>query len=90
MVLVSDIYAARDSEMDRKSISSMDLVRLINEDIGMKAHYVPDFDDIEDIIVREVVPEDVVLVMGAGNIWQIAHNIVPKIQKKGERQHFAA
>ncbi len=90
MVLVADIYAARDSERDRESVSSMDLVRLINEDIGMKAHYVPDFDDIEDIIVREVVPEDVVLVMGAGNIWQVAHDIVPKIRSKGERQCFAA
>ncbi len=90
MVLVADIYAARDSARDRESVSSMDLVRLINEDIGMKAHYVPDFDDIEDIIVREVVPEDVILVMGAGNIFQIAHDIVPKIQRKGERQYYAA
>ncbi len=90
MALISDIYAARDTEKDRAAVNSMDLVRLINEDLGMKAHYVPDFEDIEDIIVREVVPEDVVLVMGAGNIWQVAHNIVPQIQMKGAKQYHAA
>ncbi len=90
LIMVTDIYAARDSEVDRKSISSMDLVNLLNKDVSMKAHYVPDFDALEELIVREVVPEDVVLVMGAGNIWQVAHNIVPRIRIKGEKQYCAA
>jgi len=82
---VCDIYAARDSYEDRMSVSAMDLVRQMNH-IGLLAHYVPEFDDMEDIIVGDVIPDDVVLVMGAGNIWQLAHNIIPKIEMKGRRQ----
>ncbi|MFP4027116.1 MAG: UDP-N-acetylmuramate--L-alanine ligase [Candidatus Brocadiia bacterium] len=85
VTLITDIYAARDTEEDRRSVSAMDLVRLMNHK-GMCAHYVPEFEDIEEIIVGDVVPEDVVLVMGAGNIWQVARNIVPRIEEKGRRQ----
>ena len=85
LTFVTDIYAARDSEKDRRSVNSRDLVQRINHD-GLSAHYVPEFRDIEEIIVREVVPEDVVLVMGAGNIWQVARNVVPRIEEKGRKQ----
>ena len=82
---VTDIYAARDSEADRRSVTASDVVQRMNH-IGLTAHYVPEFRDIEELIVREVVPEDVVLVMGAGNIWQVARNIVPRIDQKGRDQ----
>jgi UDP-N-acetylmuramate--alanine ligase len=82
---VCDIYAARDSEDDRKSISALDLVRQMNH-IGLLAHYVPEFRDLEHIIVGDVIPDDVVLIMGAGSIWQLAHNIIPQIAEKGRKQ----
>ena len=83
--LVTDIYAARDSEEDRQRVSASDLVQQMNH-IGLTAHYIPEFSDIEDMAVGDVVPRDVVLVMGAGNIWQVARNIVPRIAEKGRRQ----
>jgi len=82
---VCDIYAARDSEDDRKSVSALDLVRQMNH-IGLLAHYVPEFRDLEHIIVGDVIPDDVVLIMGAGSIWQLAHNIIPQIAEKGRKQ----
>jgi len=82
---VCDIFAARDSQQDRQSVSARDLVRQMNH-IGLLAHYVPEFEDIEEIITGDVIPDDVVLVMGAGNIWQVAHNIIPRIAEKGRRQ----
>jgi len=82
---VTDIYAARDSQEDRRSVSALDLVRQMNH-IGLLAHYVPEFHEIEQIIVGDVIPDDVVLVMGAGNINEVAHNIIPKIAEKGRRQ----
>jgi UDP-N-acetylmuramate--alanine ligase len=85
VTFVADIYAARDSEEDRRAVCASDLVHLMNHR-GLTAHYVPEFADIEEIIVGEVVPEDVVLVMGAGSIWQIARNIVPRIAEKGRKQ----
>ncbi|MHC4787785.1 MAG: UDP-N-acetylmuramate--L-alanine ligase [Planctomycetota bacterium] len=82
---VCDIYAARDSREDCRSISALDLVRQMNH-IGLLAHYVPEFKDMEQIITGDVIPDDVVLVMGAGNIWRLAHNILPRIEDKGRRQ----
>jgi len=82
---VTDIYAARDSQDDRRAVSALDLVRQMNH-IGLLAHYVPEFHDVEQIIVGDVIPDDVVLVMGAGNIYQVAHNIIPRIEEKGRRQ----
>jgi UDP-N-acetylmuramate--alanine ligase len=83
--LVTDIFAARDSEEDRQRVSATDLVQLMNH-LAMTAHYVPELSDLEDIAVAEVVPRDVVLVMGAGNVWRVARNIVPRIAEKGRRQ----
>jgi len=82
---VTDIYAARDTEEDMRSVSAGDLVHLMSQR-GMQSYYVPEFTDLEDIIVGDVVPRDVVLVMGAGNIWQIAHNVVPRVDLKGRKQ----
>jgi UDP-N-acetylmuramate--alanine ligase len=82
---VCDIFAARDTLEDRRSVRAQDLVRQMNH-IGLLAHYVPEFRDMEHIITGDVVPDDVVLVMGAGNIWQVARNIVPRIEEKGRRQ----
>ncbi len=82
---VCDIYAARDSYEDRRSVSAQDLVRQMNH-VGLLAHYVPEFEDIKQIITGDVIPDDVVLVMGAGNIWQVARDIVPMIEHKGRRQ----
>jgi UDP-N-acetylmuramate--alanine ligase len=85
LTYVTDIYAARDSEEDCRAVNAMDLVHLMNHN-GLTAHYVPEFADLEEIIVGDVVPRDVVLVMGAGNIWQVAHNVVPRIATKGRKQ----
>jgi UDP-N-acetylmuramate--alanine ligase len=86
---VTDIYAARDSYEDQRSVSALDVVRQMNH-IGLQAHYVPELGEVEKIIVGEVIPDDVVLVMGAGNIWQVARNIVPMIDDKGRHQIVAA
>jgi len=82
---VCDIYAARDSRADRASVSALDLVRQMNH-TGLLAHYVPEFRDVEQIIVGDVIPDDIVLVMGAGDIYQVAHNIIPRIEEKGRKQ----
>jgi len=82
---VTDIYAARDSYEDQRSVSALDLVRQMNH-IGLLAHYVPEFEDMEQIIVGDVITDDVVIRMGDGNVWKIAHNIIPRIAEKGRRQ----
>ena len=85
LTVVTDIYAARDSDEVQKTVSAIDLVQLMNHN-GLTAHYVPEFKDLEDIMVGDVVPGDVVLIMGAGDIWQVARNILPRVEEKGRKQ----
>jgi len=85
LTLVSDIYAARDSEEDRQAVSALDLVRAINQH-GEMAYFVPEFADIEDMVVGETVTGDMVLVMGAGSVSEVAYNIVRGIAGKPETQ----
>jgi UDP-N-acetylmuramate--alanine ligase len=82
---ICDIYSARDSMEDRKSVSALDVVRQMNH-TGLLAHYVPEFRDVEQIITGDVIPDDVVLVMGAGDVWKVAQNIIPRIEEKGRKQ----
>jgi len=64
-VVVAPIYAVRDSEEDKKSISSEDLVEAINKE-SSNAKYVGDFSAIKQYMLDAVLPGDVVITLGAG------------------------
>lgn len=68
MVIVSDIYAAR--EADDGKIHSRMLVDKINAN-GKKAVYIPSFDDIVEYLKERVSPGDMIITMGAGNIDKV-------------------
>ncbi len=74
-VLVPDIYFVRDSEREKEHISSEDLVAQIRLS-GGDAAYLPDFADIVEHLKANLAPGDLVITMGAGNIWEVADEIV--------------
>ena len=69
-VIITDIYAAR--EIDTGIVSSKQLVDAINE-ISYNAIYLSSFDDIVDYLKQNVVENDIVLTVGAGNVTNISH-----------------
>ena len=71
-VILPEIYFARDTEADRRSVSSADLARRV-ADIGVEAHFEPSFPAIASRLIEDCGPSDAVVVMGAGDIWQLAH-----------------
>ena len=76
-IIVTDIYAARES--DTLGISSQDLVNQININrVGKKALYMSDFDEIAKYIRDRVMPNDIVLTIGAGTVTNIGPKIVEK------------
>jgi len=75
VVIVPDIYFVRDSEAERELIAASDLVNQIHLN-GGEAIYEPDFDRIVSQLCSEVEPGDLVVTMGAGNVWQIADRLV--------------
>lgn len=80
VVIVPDIYFVRDSESERDLVAATDLVKQIHLN-GGEARYEPDFDRIVAQLCSEVQPNDLVVTMGAGNVWQIADNLVACLQR---------
>lgn len=78
VVLVPDIYFVRDSEAERERITARDLVERIRLN-GGEARYEPSFDRIVDDLVDSVRPGEVVITMGAGDVWQVADRLVARL-----------
>ena len=78
-VIIADIYAAR--EADNGEIHSKDLVKaIINK--GSNAIYLPTFEAIEEYLMKEATPNDVIVTMGAGNVYLIGESIIEHSKKK--------
>jgi UDP-N-acetylmuramate--alanine ligase len=73
--IVPDIYFVRDSESERQSVSSNDLVDRIRL-AGQKAQHLPDFADIVGYLKNECRGGDLIVTMGAGNVWEIGRDLV--------------
>jgi UDP-N-acetylmuramate--alanine ligase len=70
LVILPDIYAARDSDDDRKSVSAADLVARIRAN-GQAVQHTPGLEDIVEQLKREAREGDVIVAMGAGNICEV-------------------
>lgn len=74
-IIVTDIYAAR--EQNTYEVSSKNIVAKIDE-LGRKAYYIPNFDDIIEFIKRNAQENDIIITQGAGTITNLGHNLVKK------------
>jgi UDP-N-acetylmuramate--alanine ligase len=74
-VIVPDIYFVRDSDSEKQYISSQDLVSLIRMQ-GGAATYMRTPEEIVTHVCQSRQPGDLVVTMGAGNIWEVADEIV--------------
>ena len=79
-VIVPDIYFVRDSEQEKDHISSKDLVAQIRLRGGV-ALYLKSFELIVEYIKGVFEEGDLIVTMGAGNIWEVADEIVRRLRK---------
>ncbi len=73
--LVPDIYFVRDSEAEKQRVSSRDLVLRITES-GQRAQHLPEFATIVEYLRVNLHEGDLVVTMGAGNVWEIGRELV--------------
>jgi UDP-N-acetylmuramate--alanine ligase len=78
--IVPDIYFVRDSDAERHSVTAADLVQRIKAN-GQKAVYLASFDRIIEYLKEHVREDDLIVTMGAGNIWEIG-----RILTRGSKQ----
>lgn len=74
-LIVTDIYAAR--EKDTGEINSSILSKKI-EDQGVNVKYIPTFDDIVRFLKDNTTPGDVVITMGAGDVYMVGDMLLNK------------
>jgi UDP-N-acetylmuramate--alanine ligase len=79
LVIVPDIYFVRDSEQEREMVHARDLVRQVISH-GGHAVYIPSFAEIEKFLEYNLSPGDVLLTMGAGNVWEIGTHTAARMQ----------
>ena len=72
-IIITDIYAARENNI--YNISSKDLVDKISQ-IGKSAIYLSNFNDIVNYVKEHVMPNDIVLTLGAGTVTNIGPMLV--------------
>ncbi|MEE9199857.1 MAG: UDP-N-acetylmuramate--L-alanine ligase [Candidatus Brocadiales bacterium] len=77
----TDIYPARDSLKDMKSVNSTDLL-VEARGAGVNAMYVSGLDNVAKEISSRLHPGDVVMTMGAGNVWQVGVELVSILKDK--------
>jgi len=78
-VVITDIYAAR--EKDLGEIHSSDLTKLVNVE-GVSAKYISSFEDIATYVSDLAKPGDVIITMGAGDVYKIGDLIAKKLEDK--------
>jgi UDP-N-acetylmuramate--alanine ligase len=74
-VLLPDIFFARDSEEERRKVTSEDLARLL-AGRGTAAEYRPTFDDVLAALDRGIPDGAVLLTLGAGNVDEVARRFL--------------
>lgn len=75
LVIVPPIYFVRDSEEDRRAVNATDLVERLGER-DVQALHIEQFNDIATWLTENTRPGDLVVIMGAGPVWQVAHRFV--------------
>ena len=76
-VIITDIYAAR--EVDTGEVNSGMLVKRLKEN-NVNAVYIKSFDDIVDYLNKNVQKNDLILTMGAGDVYRVGEKYLDELQ----------
>jgi UDP-N-acetylmuramate--alanine ligase len=71
ITILPEIYFVRDSQETTKEVNSQILVEKMQA-YGTNATFIESFDEICDYLKRNVSPGELVVTMGAGDIWKVA------------------
>lgn len=75
ITVVPEIYFVRDSEQNRQQVNAQKLVEKILA-AGSDAHFIDGFGAICDYLKQNVTGGDLVVTMGAGDIWKVADEYI--------------
>ncbi|OQY99935.1 MAG: UDP-N-acetylmuramate--L-alanine ligase [Candidatus Brocadia sp. UTAMX2] len=76
-VILADIYATRDNDYEKTAMNAMKLYEE-TRNTGMDIQYIPQLSDIVNVLYSGVRPGDIVMTMGAGDVWKVAYDLVSR------------
>ena len=76
--IIPEIYFVRDSEGSRSEVNAEILADRIRAE-GTDAEYIGTFDAVCDCLEKELGPGDLVVTMGAGDIWKVADEYLRRL-----------
>ncbi len=82
-VIITDIYSPA-GEQRIEGVNSRRLVELIAGNSNPNVRYVPTKEEVRDLLAEEIKPNDLVLTMGAGDIWKTAYELAKILREREE------
>jgi UDP-N-acetylmuramate--alanine ligase len=79
VTVVPEIYFVRDSLESKQAVNAQMLVERL-QDHGCYAAFIEDFTAICDYLETHTAPGDVVVTMGAGDVWKVADEYIQRIR----------
>jgi len=86
VLLVTDIYPAREEPI--QGITGELIVNAAKLYGHKNVHYVPDKKNVPDYILKLVNNNDIIIMMGAGDIWKQSGEILKKLKLKKKKRKF--
>ncbi len=83
-IIIADIYSARDSDKEKESVSSLDL-KCELQTIGGDVEYAKGGSGIIDSVCSGVEEDDIIMILGAGDIWKVAHDLKNILESEYEK-----
>lgn len=87
-VIVPDVYCAREADAQAGREGSQELVSRICK-AGGHAAYVPGLSSVADHVAQRLVAGDMVMTMGAGDVWKVADELVERFCGSGDLRRTA-
>ncbi len=80
VLVVTEIYGAREEPLP--GVTGEMIARAAKDYGHRDVHFVPDMEDIPELLERIVKPGDMVLTIGAGNIWRVADEFLARLRRR--------
>jgi len=80
ITIVPEIYFVRDTEAEKEEVNSQVLVERMRAN-GTDAVFIDDFDRICDYLKQNVAAGELVVAMGAGDIWKVADEYIQWLRR---------
>jgi UDP-N-acetylmuramate--alanine ligase len=83
-VIINTIYAPP-GEKPIPGVSAERLAEMIRENSNPNTRFFATKEEIADYLLEHARPGDLVMTMGAGDIWRLSHGLVPELEKRKQK-----